>query len=56
MITLGRIQYHAALAIIGTWKGSSLSKISEEQGWKTLIDHHWCRHLFQLYIIHNNSL
>ena len=30
-----RIQYQAALAITGTWQGSSRSKIYEELGWES---------------------
>ena len=33
-----RIQYQAALAITGTWSGSSRSKIYEELGWESLSD------------------
>ena len=31
-----RIQYQAALAITGTWQGSSRSNIYDELGWETL--------------------
>ena len=34
MNTLERIQYHAALAITGSWKGTN--KIYDELGWETL--------------------
>ena len=54
MKTLERIQYHAALAITGTWKGTNLSKIYEELGWESLTDRRWSRRLFQFYKIQNN--
>ena len=38
-----RIQYQAALAISGAWRGSSRSKLYEELGWETLSDRRWCR-------------
>ena len=33
MNTLERIQYHAALAITGSWKGTNLNRIYDELGW-----------------------
>ena len=44
--TLERIQYHAALAITGSWKGANLNKIYDELGWDALTDRRWCRRLF----------
>ena len=43
-----RIQYQAALAISGTWRGSSRSKLFEELGWETLSDRRMCRRILQL--------
>ena len=54
MNTLERIQYHAALAITGTWKGTNLNKIYDELGWESLTDRRWSRRLFQFYKIQNN--
>jgi len=54
MNALERIQYHAALAITGTWKGTNLSKIYEELGWESLTDRRWSRRLFHFYKIQNN--
>ena len=54
MNTLERIQYHAALAITGAWKGTNLNKIYDELGWESLTDRRWCRRLFQFYKIQNN--
>ena len=44
--TLERIQYHAALAITGSWKGTNLNTIYDELGWESLTDRCWCRRLF----------
>ena len=38
MNTLKRIQYDAALAITGSWKGENLNKIYNELGWESLTD------------------
>ena len=44
-----RIQYQAALAISGAWRGSSRSKLYEELGWETLSDR--CRRILQIHKI-----
>ena len=54
MESIERIQYHAALAITGTWQGSSRNKLYEELGWQSLADRRWLRRLIQFYKIHNN--
>ena len=54
MNTLERIQYHAALAITGCWKGTSRNKMYDELGWESLTDRRWCRRLFHFYKIQNN--
>ena len=46
MNTLERIQYQAALAITGSWKGTHLNKIYDELGWESLTDRRWCGCLF----------
>ena len=33
-----KVQYQAALAVTGTWQGSSRSKLYEELGWESLSD------------------
>ena len=38
-----RIQYQTALAVTGTWQGSSRSKLYEELGWEYLSERRWCR-------------
>ena len=53
MERIERIQYQAALAVTGAWKGTSLNKIYDELGWETLTDRRWFRRLVQLYKIRN---
>ena len=36
MDLIERVQYQAALAVTGTWKGTSTNKIYEELGWESL--------------------
>ena len=50
-----RVQYHAALAVTGTWQGSSGSKLNEEIGWETLSDRRLCRRILQIHKILNNK-
>ena len=50
-----RIQYQAALAVIGAWQGSSRSKLYEELGWESLSEHRWCRRILQLHKILSNK-
>ena len=37
-----RIQYQAALAITGGWKGTNRSKLYDELGWESLSGRRWC--------------
>ena len=50
-----RIQYQAALAITGVWKGSSRTKIFEELGWETLSDRRRSRRILLVHKIENNK-
>ena len=54
MNSIERIQYQAALAITGAWKGTNLNKIYEELGWESLTDRRWSRRLIHFYKIQNN--
>ena len=56
MQKVGRIQYQAALAISGAWRGSSRSKLYEELGWETLSDRRMSRRILQIHKIYNNKL
>ena len=46
-----RIQYQAALAITGAWKGSSRLKLYEELGWETLSDRRLSNRILQIHKI-----
>ena len=54
MDSLEKNQYQAALAITGTWNGSSHNKLYNEFGWESLTDRRWARRLIQFYKIKNN--
>ena len=54
MERIEQVQYLAALAVTGTWHGSSRNKLYEELGWESLSDRRWSRRLIQIYKIHNN--
>ena len=49
-----KVQYHAALAITGCWRGSNRNTLYEELGWESLSDRRWSRRLIKYYKIHNN--
>ena len=56
MEKLEKVHYQAALAITGTWQGSSRSKIYEELGWENLSDRRKYRRVLQIHkIISNNT-
>ena len=50
-----RIQYQAALAISGVWRGSSCSKLYEELGCETLSNRRMCRRILQIHKISGNK-
>ena len=45
MEKLESVQYSAALAITGAWKGTSQEKLYNELGWDSLDLRRWSRHL-----------
>ena len=49
-----KVQYHAALAITGCWRGSNQNSLYEELGWESLSDRRWSKRLIQLYKFRNN--
>ena len=49
-----KVQYQAALAVTGAWKGSSRSKLYEELG-ESLSDRRWCRRIIQIHKILNKT-
>ena len=54
MEMIEKTQYQAALAITGTWRGTSRNKLYEELGWESLSDRRWYKRLFQFYKICND--
>ena len=55
MNALESVQYQAALAVSGTWKGTNRYKIYEELGWETLDERRTFRRLVQFYKIMNDK-
>ena len=51
MEKLEKVQYQAALAVTGTWQGTSLCKLYEELGWESLSDRRTCRRILQIHKI-----
>ena len=45
------VQYQAALAVTGAWKGSDRVKLYEELGWESLSDRRMCRRVLQIHKI-----
>ena len=45
------VQYQAALAITGTWRGTSKLKLYEELGWETLSDRRFRKRILQMHKI-----
>ena len=54
MEEIERIQYQAALAISGAWKGSSRVKLYEELGWESLSERRSTRRTLQIHKIEKN--
>ena len=54
MEKLEAVQYSAALAVTGAWKGTSREKIYEELGWESLDLRRWSRRLVLFYKIMKN--
>ena len=54
MEEIERIQYQAALAVTGAWKGSNRTKLYEELGWESLSDRRRSRRALQIHKIETN--
>ena len=52
---LESIQYSAALAVVGAWKGTSYDKLLDELGWEYLYHRRWFRRLSIFYSIVNGN-
>ena len=53
MRALESLQYQAALAVTGAWKGSNAQKLYEELGWESLHNRRWYRRMTQFFKIMN---
>ena len=54
MEEIERIQYQAALAVTGAWKGSNRTRLYEELGWESLSDRRRSRRALQIHKIETN--
>ena len=54
MEKLESVQYSAALAVTGAWKGTSREKLYDELGWESLNLRRWSRRLILFYKMINN--
>ena len=54
MEKLESVQYSAALAVTGTWRGTSRDKLYTELGWDSLSSRRWSRRLTLFYKFANN--
>ena len=54
MEKLEAVQYSAALAVTGTWRGTSREKLYAELGWESLSFRRWSRRMTLFYKIINN--
>ena len=52
---LESVQYSAALAVAGAWKGTSYGKLLDELGWEYLYHRRWFRRLSHFYSIVNGN-
>ena len=54
MEKLESVQYSAALAVTGTWRGTSRERLYNELGWESLSSRRWSRRLILFYKFINN--
>ena len=54
MEKLESVQYSAALAVSGTYKGTSREKLYAELGWESLSSRRWSRCLILIYKLIND--
>ena len=52
---LEQVQYSAALAVTGTWRGTSRQKLYEEFGWETLYHRRWYRRLTHFFCLRRSK-
>ena len=56
MEKLESVQYSAALAVTGTWRGTSREKLYAELGWESLSSRRWSGRLTLFYKLMNNLM
>ena len=56
MEKLESVQYSAARAVTGTWRGTSREKLYKELGWESLSSRRWSRRFTLFYKIINNLI
>ena len=54
MAKLESVQYSAALAVTGAWRGTSQEKLYTDLGWESFSSRRWCRRLTLFYKFINN--
>ena len=52
---LEQVQYSAALAVTGTWRGTSRQMLYEELGWETLYHRRWYRRLTHFFCLRRSK-
>ena len=52
---LEQVQYSVALAVTGTWRGTSRQKLYEELGWETLYHRRWYRRLTHFFCLRRSK-
>ena len=52
---LERIQYSAALAVSGAWRGTNIDRLYEELDWKSLYYRRWYRRLYYFFKLTMNQ-
>ena len=53
---LERIQYSAALAVSGAWRGTNIDRLYEELGWESLYFRRWYRRVCHFFQAHHESI
>ena len=52
---LEQVQHSVALAVTGTWRGTSRQKLYEELGWETLYHRRWYRRLAHFFCLRRSK-
>jgi len=52
---LEQVQYSAALAVTGAWRGTSSRRLNEELGWECIYLRRWCRRMCHFFSLKNTA-